>query len=168
MHVAFYGRTESGKTYAMRKTCESIAQQGFAILVLDHKRQQWPTPYIFTDKWQFLEAARKSTSCALAIDEGKTCFSQKSQDADLLWLPNESRHNGHLLLMASQRPKQVPPDVRSCFSMAYCFGLLEEDAREVCRDFGFGKETYKKITLLPPRVCVKLRHFGKGEEITFS
>ena len=152
----------------MQQTAICLRRAGWEILVHDEKRQQWPTPYLFTAKDLFLEAAKASTSCILIVDEGWKVFTNRAEDFGNQWLCNESRHQGHTLLMGSQRPNQVLPSVRSCFETCFCFALPFEDAKEVVADFGFEKDLAERIRSLQRTLCVKLEHFGEPVETRFS
>lgn len=168
MHTAFYGRTRSGKTFAAQQVAKAWVKNGGACLVLDHKRQPWPSRWVFSDPASFLAAAKASENCLLVIDEGWNVFTSRREDLENQWLANESRHQGHTLIMGSQRPNQVLPSVRACFDQAFCFSLLLKDAKEVCSDFGFEPSLALRINALPRTVCLKLKHFEEPKEKIFS
>jgi len=152
----------------MQQLAKSWRRNGGEILVHDEKRQQWPTPYVFSQVSEFLEVAKRSKNCLLVVDEGWKLFTSRAEDLHNQWLANESRHNGHTFIMGSQRPNQVLPAVRSCFGQAFCFSLLLKDAKEVCADFGFENDLAKRINALSQTVCIQLKHFQRPVEKKFS
>lgn len=147
VHVLYCGVTQSGKTTLARFHARKLAAAGYDVAVYDPMGSAtagggWPdTAKMFNDPAKFLEylSAVRGTPehpIYVFVDEAADIFGHDSPFRDMHWIPRRVRHQNVYLRLVSQRPKMLPPNVRTQCAIIYMFRLSREDARLVGSDAG--------------------------------
>ena len=127
MHVLIVGMTESGKTTLAKRLANRFRSKGVGVLVLDPMHDpEWSADFQTSDPGQFLDVCRRSTSCALFVDEAGAAIGR--YDAQYDWLATRSRHFGHSCHFLTQRGAQLNPTVRGQCSGIALFAVNRADA----------------------------------------
>lgn len=146
VHVLYCGVTQSGKTTLARHHADLLARVDYDVIVYDPVgtltvNGTWPDKAtLFTDPEKFLsyllkaEAQNENRPIFVFVDEAADIFGHTSTDAN--WIPRRVRHQGVYLRLISQRPKMLPPNVRSQCAHCYMFRLASDDSKMVFSDFG--------------------------------
>jgi len=153
VHTLFVGVTQSGKTTLARHHARLLANAGYDLAVYDPVQTataggDWPREAkVFTDQTAFLEylfAARGEPDRPIFVfvDESADIFGHANGDNNLI--PRRVRHQNVYLRLISQRPKMLPPNVRTQCAHCYMFRLSRDDGRMICADFGHGDEIFSK------------------------
>ena len=175
-HTAIYGATQTGKSTRMRR----LSQHSRRRMIIydptaakvggidgwrdslggwldDRKTHFCDSPY------ELVHCAYKHRDADIFVDEAADCLSMR--DPERWWLATKSRHLGHQLHFASQRPRMVAPSVRAQANILYIYRLGREDMRAVLSDIGIGiKNTdripheageYFYIDLFSPRLMLR-------------
>lgn len=132
-HTLIIGTTESGKTRLAQVLEREYAQRGTASLVLDPLRDPRWTGHRFTDADEFNEVVRKSTRCAVFVDESGEVMGR--YDDTLTWLATRARHYGHNSHFITQRPAQLNKTVRDMCSHVIMFRISRGDAKLLAEEF---------------------------------
>ena len=92
---------------------------------------------VFDDLGEFLAYIESDDAihAHVFVDEADIVFGHDSPENQ--WLLRRGRHWGLFVYCITQRPKLVPPNVRSMCGRAYVFRLTQNDMREVAADYGF-------------------------------
>ena len=158
VHVLYCGVTMTGKTTLARHHARILARAGYDVAVYDPVGTEtaggdWEVegapaqPIMFHDDAKFmhwLERARGEPERPIFVfvDEAADIFGHGNNENQ--WLPRRVRHQNIYLRLLSQRPKMLPPNVRTQCALCYMFRLSVDDARVVCADFGHGTEVAQK------------------------
>lgn len=153
LHALYCGVTQSGKTTLARHHARLLDKAGYEIVVYDPVGTataggDWPErAKVFDDSDKFLEWLTRAQydderPAFVFVDEAPDIFGPTGGYA--LLLPRRLRHQGVYLRIISQRPKMLPPNVRTQCAHCYLFRLSKEDARIICADFGHGSEVSDK------------------------
>jgi hypothetical protein len=151
VHTLFVGVTQSGKTTLARHHARLLVRAGYDVAVYDPVGTataggDWPAEAkIFQDQTAFLEwllsvKGEPERPWFVFVDESADIFGHGNSDNN--WLPRRVRHQNVYLRLISQRPKMLPPNVRTQTAHCYMFRLARDDARMICADFGHGDEIF--------------------------
>ena len=154
-HVLYCGVTMSGKTTLARHHAKLLQKHKHEIAVYDPVltgtvNGTWPEGVkVFSDpepflKWLVTAKGTDKNPVFVFVDESADIFGHENKDAN--WIPRRVRHQNIYLRLISQRPKMLPPNVRSQCAQTYMFRLASDDAKMVCADAGHGSEI-SSITL---------------------
>jgi hypothetical protein len=159
-HSLYCGVTLSGKTTLARHHSRELVKAGYDVAVYDPvgsetagggwfpvKRYSEREPLLFTDENKFLVWLVKTDAepdhpIFVFVDESADIFGHENRDAH--WLPRRVRHQNIYLRMISQRPKMLPPNVRTQCGVTYMFRLASDDAKLVCADAGHSSNVANK------------------------
>ena len=161
LHALYCGVTQSGKTTLAREHCRVLHAAGWDVAVYDPvatatagggwtdegAKDHGQTVRIFSDHGKFFAWLVKAKGTPdhpvfVFADESADIFGHRQTDAH--WLPRRIRHEHIYLRLISQRPKMLPPDVRSQCAICYMFRLAADDRKMVASDFGHDSEVYNK------------------------
>jgi len=131
-HTLIIGMTESGKTIIGQKLAAHYVRNGIACIILDPlSSQYWPQNdelVLHTrKKREFLDAVRRSRSCAVFVDEAGESVGQ--YDEEMHWLATRARHYGHASHFLTQRGQQVAKTVRDQCAKMYLFACSKSDGK---------------------------------------
>lgn len=145
LHVLYAGVSQSGKTTLARHHARLLDRAGHELAVYDpvgtataggdwpERAQRFDSPHALL-AWLEKHRADPEHPVYVFVDESADVFGHSQRDAH--WVPRRIRHQWIYLRLLSQRPKMLPPDVRSQCGHAYVFRLASEDMRMVLSDFG--------------------------------
>lgn len=144
-HTLICGVTMTGKTTLARILARAARRKKQAVIVFDPMATQtaggdWGKgSFVTGDEEKFWDALTHSDAKKIHVfvDEADLLLSQKREENH--WLLRRGRHYGYMVYLMSQRPKMVPPNVRTQCARCYMFRLAAEDADEIGRDFGHSK-----------------------------
>lgn len=148
-HVLYCGVTMSGKTTLARHHALLLHKSKHEVAVYDPVGTHtingtWPDKVkVFTDNEQFLKwlvsaHGTPENPVFVFVDESADIFGHDNREAN--FIPRRVRHQNIYLRLISQRPKMLPPNVRSQCAQTYMFRLAADDAKMVCADSGHGSE----------------------------
>lgn len=133
-HSLIVGTTLSGKTQLAKALSNEYAQKGVPSLVLDPLRSRWDNAaFQTTDPDKFSDVVRKSTRCAVFVDESGNIMGR--WDTTLQWLATEARHFGHRSHFISQRPALLNLTVRDQCEHIFIFRVSQKDAKMLAEEF---------------------------------
>ena len=145
VHVLYAGVTQSGKTTLARHHARILADAEYDVAVYDPVGTAtagggWPEKArMFDSAEQLLRWIEKHRA-----DPERPAFVFIDESADILghgethahWMPRRVRHQNIYLRLIAQRPKMLPPSVRTQCAHAYVFRLASDDMRLLLSDFG--------------------------------
>lgn len=152
VHALYCGVTLSGKTTLARHHARLLGGAGYEVVVYDpvatataggdwapDKTSSESQVTIFSDEQKFLRWILKASGepdrpIFVFVDEAADIFGHANTDVN--WLPRRVRHQNIYLRLISQRPKMLPPNVRSQCAHTYMFRLARDDAKIVLADAG--------------------------------
>lgn len=154
IHSLYCGVTQSGKTTLARHHARLLCDVGYDVVIYDpvltetaggdwfpeNQKNNDAKRLIFHDSEKFLKwlvaakAENDERPIFVFVDESADIFGHQNTDAN--WLPRRVRHQGIYLRLISQRPKMLPPNVRSQTAHCYMFRLASDDAKMVLADYG--------------------------------
>lgn len=148
IHVLYCGVTQSGKTTLARHHARLLVRAGYDVVIYDPVGTStfggdWPEVKVFTDSNKFYEWLIRAQGEPIRpifvfVDESADIFGHDNRDAN--WIPRRVRHQNVYLRLISQRPKMLPPNVRTQCAHCYLFRLASDDMKMICADFGHGSE----------------------------
>ena len=156
LHALYCGVTMSGKTTLARHHCRLLLSAGHDVGIYDPQGTataggDWVPEhvhrdsrvYFFSDPHKFLvwlinAQGEPDHPIFVFVDESADIFGHGNSDNNLI--PRKVRHNDVYLRLVSQRPKMLPPNVRSQCAICFMFRLAVDDAKIVCADFGHGSD----------------------------
>lgn len=126
-HIAVFGQTGTGKSTLVDAFAGQYRRAGFEVCAYDPmftiKQVDWRT----SDIEEFLNRMLNSQNCFGVVDEGTKAIDWTR--AKYIWLGTTSRHWGHRMIFAGNRPHSIPVDIRSQCGKIFVFNLQEEDAK---------------------------------------
>lgn len=154
LHILYCGVTLSGKTTLARHHSRILLREGYDVTVYDPVGTataggEW-TPEKFDgeykefndlDKFLLYLVHAKGTPerpIFVFVDESADIFGHQNSEAH--WIPRRVRHQDVYLRLISQRPKMLPPNVRTQCAHTYMFRLAADDAKMVAADSGHGSD----------------------------
>ena len=144
-HSLIIGMTESGKTTLAKKMSLHYRQRGIHTIVLDPMYDpNWQASFQTANPHKFLEIVKKSSNCAIFIDESGDIVGR--YDEEMHWLATKARHWGHNSHFISQRAKQISKTVRDQCSFLFAFNMSYDDSKELANEFN--KEILKTCNIL--------------------
>lgn len=161
-HVFIAGSSQTGKSTLLRNFCRRSER---AVIIYDptaepcdwengwrpgaNKFSRWFGDGIRTDVYTevapFMAHAKVASDCDVFVDEAADVFAV-NQNANHS-LVTQGRHRGLTIYMASQRLKQVSPNVRGQCARFYFYRTATHDLRDGLSDAGF---TLKQLPCEPP------------------
>lgn len=153
IHVLYVGVTQSGKTTLARHHARILDAAEYDVVVYDpvgtptaggdwpEKVQRFDDPQKFLI-WLVKAEGKPERPIFVFVDESADIFGHTNTDAN--WIPRRVRHQNVYLRLISQRPKMLPPNVRTQCAHCYLFRLAADDMRMICADFGHGPEISQK------------------------
>lgn len=171
IHGLIVGVTQSGKTTLAHALAQAFAARRHNVIVFDPLGTPtasggWPeSAIVFHDKDKFLEYLNRPdvSHAHIFIDEAYEIFSHA--DPSNNWLLTRGRHFGFQIFPIAQRPKMLPPSVRSQCGVCYMFRLSKDDARELAADFGHNYPEILETTVSDEKVILPL---DKGDYLTLN
>jgi DNA helicase HerA-like ATPase len=148
-HVIIVGSTMSGKTTLARQISRELVKHKQMVIVYDPMHTataggDWgdvnsPFLKIYDDEEEWHNAVWESqieSGTYVFVDEAADIFNH--QKLDYQWMLRKGRHAPHSLVMhlITQRPKMVPPNIRTQMGHAYMFMLAPDDREELGKDLG--------------------------------
>jgi hypothetical protein len=141
-HTLICGVTESGKTTLAREIARRMGVREHNMIVFDPVGTataggDWPkSAIIFNDIDKFTDYVERDDvrHAHVFVDESADVFSHSQKDNH--WMLRRGRHKGLQFFLIAQRPKMLPPNVRTQCSICYCFRLALDDLKEIAADFG--------------------------------
>lgn len=151
LHVLYCGVTMSGKTTLARHHARVLARADYDVAVYDPVGTataggDWPEKCLrFDNDQKFLEwlikvEGDKRRPWFVFVDESADIFGHGNTQNE--FLPRRVRHQNVYLRLVSQRPKMLPPNVRTQCAHCYMFRLSSDDSRMIAADFGHGAEIF--------------------------
>lgn len=154
-HIGIFGATQTGKSTVLRKFSRASDRD---IIVYDptHAQQDYHDGWrpgnerffskliggedsqktaIYSNPELFYIAAQNAENCDVFIDEAADIFDHAAKHRHALMV--SGRHRGLRLFIATQRPRQVSPNVRQQCSALYIFRLAHDDMQAAVKDAGF-------------------------------
>lgn len=127
--------TESGKTTLAKEIAKEYKKQNKPVLVLDPwVSSSWKAEYITDDPVKLNGVIRRSTKCAVFIDE---CgYWLKEYRKYLYEWATTSRHYGHNTHFIAQTVPQVPPTVRVQCSNLFLFCQGKQYSKDLAAEYG--------------------------------
>lgn len=126
--------TESGKTSLAKQLAAKYKASGVGVIVLDPLSDPgWNADFQTGDRDLFLNAVKKSRSCAVFVDESGEMIGQ--YNAEMRWLATRARHYGHNSHFLAQRGAQLSPTVRDMCSHLFLFNVSRVDAELLAREW---------------------------------
>jgi hypothetical protein len=136
-HSLILGTTESGKTELATRLVAGYRKRGISSLVLDPIGDaRWTRAgavFQTREPEHFLEVVRRSTSCAVFVDEAGEAVGQF--DRERWWLATRARHLGHASHFLAQRASMVSPNIRGQCRHLFLFLVPLPDAKELASDW---------------------------------
>lgn len=150
LHAMYCGVTLSGKTTLARLHARILFQANYDVVVYDPVRTgtaggDWPEgAEIITDAEKLTKRFHSIRGTPerpvfLFVDEAPDVIGHGTENTHI---PRMIRHHDVYLRVMSNRPKMMPPNVRSQMGITYMFRLAKDDARIVAADSGHGVEVY--------------------------
>lgn len=141
-HSLLCGVTESGKTTLAREIANRLQAKKHNVIVYDPlgtptANGGWgKNALIFTEPELFTEYLSRDDvmHAHVFVDESIDIFD--SRNTPNIWMLTKGKHFGFQFYLIAQRPKMLPPNVRTMCATCYMFRLARDDAREICADFG--------------------------------
>lgn len=154
VHALYCGVTQSGKTTLARHHARLLDAADYDLLIYDPVGTataggDWPErAKVFSDQLKFLETLVRTNGendrpVFAFVDEAADIFGHAHADAQLI--PRTIRHQNIYLRLIAQRPKLLPPNVRTQCAMCYMFRLAPDDAKMILADFGHGGDVQKSL-----------------------
>jgi DNA helicase HerA-like ATPase len=142
MHTLICGVTESGKTTLAHALAGKLADSGARIIVYDPvgtktSAGNWPeSAILFDDETALFDYLSRDDvhSAHVFVDEAGEIFNLGKREN--FWLLTRGRHFGFHVILIAQRPKMLPPTVRTQCARGYLFRMSPDDAAEILGDFG--------------------------------
>ncbi len=147
-HWFYTGVTETGKTTLARFHARTLAKAKHRVLVYDPVMTEtaggaWEgCTMLPPDPEKAAKVLDSSSNCFVFIDECRDLFGHEHRENH--WMLRKGRHFGLYFRLICQRPKMIPPDVRSQCSRLFMFRLAVTDSKEMAKDFGFGERLLAK------------------------
>lgn len=152
-HALYTGVTLSGKTTLARHHAQLLIDADYDVVVYDPVgtltiNGSWPPKCaVFDDPTKFLDwlenyRAENDRPTFVVVDESADIFGHANVEAH--WIPRRVRHQNVYLRLIAQRPKMLPPNVRSQCAYTYMFRLADDDLRVVLADAGHNKSVVEK------------------------
>lgn len=149
VHSLYCGVTMSGKTTLARHHAARLIGADYDVAVYDPVGTHtingtWDEKArVFDDPEKFLAylthvQGKDERPIFVFVDESADIFGHENKEAH--WIPRRVRHQDVYLRLISQRPKMLPPNVRTQCAHTYMFRLASDDAKMVCADAGHGSE----------------------------
>lgn len=162
-HLQVYGKTLSGKGYAIKRLFEKMKRGGAYLFAYnpmgDPELESICHGSVRTvDGLEaFLkDKSKRALKPHVMIDEMRRLNKQKKpkEHPETDCLLTDGRHRGYTIYACSQRPVNICPDDRSMFEQCLCFRLgLKIDAEAIVETYGvthfMGKPLIKFLTKLP-------------------
>lgn len=131
-HAGIIGMTTSGKTTLGIAMAHAYRKIGTPVLVCDPKRNPgWKADRLLTDIGKFIDLAKRSTRCALFVEEA----GDFGKHPDFEWLFTQARNWGHVSHYLSQFHRQVPPIVRGNIERLFLFKAGHRCVEEFADEF---------------------------------
>lgn len=151
-HTLICGVTLSGKTTLAREIARKMSVHEHNIIVFDPMGTataggDWPeSAIIFSDQEKFTDYVERDDvrHAHVFVDEAADVFSHTQKENH--WMLRRGRHKGLQFYLIAQRPKMLPPNVRSQCSIVYCFRLALDDIKEVAADAGHNVNDILSVT----------------------
>lgn len=125
MHEVIAGPTGSGKSTLAHAHAAAYLAQGYKVLVCDPLGYSWPCTWQTANRADFLDVAKRSRRCLLAVEEAgdrSRGIPRLRDDPAAEWLFTMARHWGHKTLVVGQGGTQLMPLMREQCSTLYLFG----------------------------------------------
>lgn len=150
-HVLILGMTESGKTSLAKQLAAQYKAQGIGVIVLDPLHDPgWNADIQTGNSDAFLDAVKKSRSCAVFIDESGEMIGQYNKE--MQWLATRARHYGHNSHFIAQRGAQLSPNIRDMCGHLFVFNISRVDSELIARE-------WNRDELLEANKLKKLEYF---------
>ena len=151
LHILYCGVTMSGKTTLARHHARVLQTANYDVVVYDPVMTPTAGGGWFVDgkplrtfhddekflKWLNEASGTPERPIFVFVDEAADIFTHGDSEAS--FLPRRVRHQDVYLRMISQRPKMLPPNVRTQCGHTYMFRLSDDDTRMVLADSGHSK-----------------------------
>lgn len=155
-HKAFYGMTDQGKTWAMKRIARQLLRRKQKVIVYsgvgDFNWGKAAKTTACADELERLLRDPRNYGSFVFLDEGMILYDEITRKSHpfLYSMFNVGRHKGYTFYIATQYPTSIPRRVRVNCAECFCFKLGdEESAKMVYRDFNSqtfnGKPLWKAI-----------------------
>jgi hypothetical protein len=137
MHSLIIGTSLSGKTTLAKKLAVQYKNSGISIIVFCKFKDEWQgiTPYIYTNRADFLRAIKVLKNCAFFTDESGQTIGRN--DAELEATATDSRHKGHQGHYICHRPAQISPVMRYQCGQLYLFNSSLYDCKILYNEYPY-------------------------------
>ena len=168
-HMLILGRTGSGKTTIAIQMAAAYQRRGVANLVYDPiGDSRWrAVSAVCTDNfWEFQSTVRRSTSCAVWVDESAEVLAH--HDLENQWLATRARHLGHNSHFIAQRAQQISTTVRGQCERLVAFALAGQDGKVLAAEWAH--DELLEVTSLERGEYLTCARFGPLErgKLSFS
>ena len=156
VHSLYCGVTMSGKTTLARYHARLLQNAEHDVVVYDpvmtgtagggwsvekKELRTFHTEEAFL-KWIEKASGEPERPIFVFVDEAADIFGHGNGENELL--PRRVRHQNIYLRLVSQRPKMLPPNVRTQCAHIYMFRLSDDDQKTVLADAGHSKDVVEK------------------------
>ncbi len=134
-HKLVLGLTGFGKSTLLRRLIAQAWAQGVASLVIDPNLEgDWGpgAKFITDDPAEYLDIAKRSTSCLLIVDEAGEML---KRDPEYRWVVTRSRHFGHVAVLSSHFATDILPVMRNQCVEAFVFRQSIDAAKVLARQY---------------------------------
>lgn len=154
MNVLVTGQIESGKSTILRYLARISSVPVVSIDIYGHDIGQERTFRSDDDAEPWL---RHRQGRLVLVDEASETVGRRAAGA-AVWIANQSRHYGHSVVFATQRPIQVPPVIRDSCSWLYMLASPPPVRRLLADEFGVAALVDCELR---PLEFVRADRFGK-------
>lgn len=135
MHTIICGTTGTGKTTLALILAREARKRKIMSMVYDRRDAGYCCDIVVKSFERFLQIAQASSNMMLFVDDCPTVL--KRGVPAHKWLTTESRHQGHNVILISQRYMMIPKDNRDNCQTVWMFRQSARDCKEIADEFGY-------------------------------